>query len=92
MATLPDLSPAGHDLVEDLHDLKVTAIEAGATPAEVLSVELNTLTDTIVAYAADAVGQQAMLTFVLETLPDLVAQRQQAERWRLHAGDEEPEP
>jgi len=88
MAMPPNLSPAGHDLVEDLHDLKVTALEAGATPAEVLSVELNTLTDTIVAYAADGAGQQAMLTFVLETLPDLVAQRQQAERWRRAARGE----
>ena len=35
------------------------------------------------AYDDDEVQQQAVLTFVLEQLPALVYQRQQAERWRL---------
>jgi hypothetical protein len=91
MAMPPNLSPAVHDLIDELHDRKLTALQAGVTPGEVLSVEIDNLAGTIVAYADDDVGQQAVLTFVLETLPDLVAQRQQAERWRLTFG-EEPEP
>ena len=48
-----------------------------------LSVELYNLAVTIVAYDDDDAQQQRMLTFVLDTLPGLVYQMQQAERWRL---------
>jgi hypothetical protein len=72
------------DLVDDLHALVVTSSQAGATPNEVLAAELNTLVGSIVAYG-DEDAQQHMLTFVLESLPGLVAQRQQVERWRLAA-------
>ena len=79
----PDLSAAGHDLFYDLHELVVTSTASGAKPAEVLSVELYNLARTIVAYDAEEAQQQHMLTFVLEQLPALVYQLQQAERWRL---------
>jgi hypothetical protein len=83
MAIPRDLSAAVHDLLYDLHELKVTSLQAGATPADVLSVELYHLAGTIVAYADDEARQQAVLTYVLDTLPGLVYQRQQTERWRL---------
>ena len=77
------LSTAGQDLVDDLHDLKVTSLEAGATPPEILAAELYHLAHTIVAYADDDDHQQDLVTFVLETLPGLVVQRREAARWRL---------
>jgi len=83
MVMLPDLSTAGIDLLFDMHEQKLTSMESGATPAEVIRVELYNLARTIVAYADDEAQQQATLTFALEQLPALVYQLQQAERWRL---------
>jgi hypothetical protein len=89
MAIPRDLSAAGRDLFAKLADVKVTSLEAGATPREVLNAELYNLARTIVAYYDDAAQQEALLTFVLETLPSLVHQRQQLDRWRLSFGDGE---
>jgi hypothetical protein len=80
--TPPELSPAGHDMLYELHELKVTATQSGAPPAEVLGVELYNLAVTILSMADSEADQRDTLAFVLEQLPALVHQLQQAERWR----------
>jgi len=78
----PYLSAAAHDLFYDMHERIITAVQSGATPAEVLGAEVYNIARTVVAYADDDANQQMALTFVLETLPGLVYQMQQVEHWR----------
>ena len=65
-------------MLYELHELKVTSVQGGAQPAEVLGVELWNLANTIVNYADDEADQRDTLAFVLEQLPALVYQLQQA--------------